>query len=389
MSRLMLGLLLLLLVAPVRAADDEEKTAQEDLRALAKEFNKAASSVVLKARAAETDDERAQALGEFRQLTHRYAPRFLAFAEKKGDADVSFEGAAWVVENAPTAPEAAKAVDLLVKNHVGHKQMGSLLGSAAQSIYPSSEKLLRAVRTAAGTPERQGRATYFLAQHLKMKHEEVQQLNQADELGAKKRFEALHGKELARKLADQDPVKIRKECEALLEEIGEKYGDVKMGRITLGTLVEPELFELRRLAIGKTVPDVTGEDLDGKRFNLSDYRGKVVVMVFWGTWCPPCRAMLPHEKELVKKMEKKPFALIGMNSDTDPEALKKFLEKEKITWRQIPEGSTTGPIASKWNVQSWPTIYVVDARGVIRSKNVRNERLEEVVEKLVKEAETK
>jgi thiol-disulfide isomerase/thioredoxin len=385
MSRLMLGLLSLALVAPVRAADDEE-----DLRSLAKEFNKAASPVVFKARAAETDDERAQAMGEFRQLTHRYAPRFLALAEKKGaDADVTFDAAAWVVGNAPKSPEAARAVDLLVKNHIGNKKMGSLLSAAARSLYPSSEKLLRAVRAGADTPERQGRAAFFLAQHLKMKHEEVQQLNQADDLGFKKRLEALHGKELVRQLADLDPVKIRKECETLLEEVGQKHGDVKQGSTTLGKLVEPELFEVRRLAVGKTVPDISGEDLDGKRFNLSDYRGKVVVMVFWGTWCPPCRAMLPHEKEFVKKMEKKPFALIGMNSDTDTDALKKFLDKEKITWRQIPEGGTSGPIATQWNVNSWPTVFVVDARGVIRSKNVRNERLEEVIEKLVKEAERK
>lgn len=389
MSRWTPGLLLLALAFPARAADDANTPADE-LRDLAREYNKAASPIVFKARAAESEEDRGKAMAEFRQMTMRYSPRFLALAEKKGaDADTVFDAASWIVGNAPASPEAAKAVDILAKDHVGNKRMGALLAGAARSPYPAAEKLLRAIRAAADTPERQGRSAFFLAQHLKNKHEEVQQLNQADDLGAKKRLEAYHGKELVRQLADTDPVKVRKECEALLEEVGQKYADVKQGSTTLGKLVEPELFEVRRLAIGKSVPDVEAEDLDGKRFNLSDYRGKVVVMVFWGTWCPPCRAMLPHEKELVKKMEKKPFALIGMNSDKDPEALKKFLDKEKITWRQVVLGSTESAIPSKWNVHSWPTIYVVDARGVIRSKNVRNERLEEVVEKLVKEAERK
>ena len=193
----------------------------------------------------------------------------------------------------------------------------------------------------------------------------MQQLNQPDDLGVKKQLETMHGKELVRQLADLDPAKIRKQCEDLLEKVGQKYGDVKMGDTTLGKLVEPELFEIRRLAIGKTVPDVSGEDLDGKGFNLSDYRGKVVVMVFWGTWCPPCRAMLPHEKELVKKMENKPFALIGMNSDMDKDALKTFLEKKRSPGGRSPREAPPARSPPSGTSQSWPTIYVVARRALV------------------------
>lgn len=390
MSRLLLVASFLILPLTARAADDEPKTPADALRALAMEYNQAAQPIVQKARGAESDDDRAQAIAQYRQLSNRYAPRFLALATKAGtDADTAFDGLTWVLGNASGSPEATKAAEILAKDHVGNKKIGSLLSASARSLYPSAEKFIRAVRAGADTPERQGKAAFFLALHLKNKYEEVQQLNQADDLGVKKRLEMFHGKELVRALAELDPVKIRKECEALLDEVAMKYADVKQGRTTLGKLVEPELFELRRLAVGKTVPDVNAEDIDGKRFNVADYRGKVVVMVFWGTWCGPCRAMLPHEKELVKKMEGKPFALIGMNSDEDRDGLRKFLEKEKITWRQIFEGSTSGPVATQWNVHSWPTIYVVDARGTIRAKNIRGERLEEVVQKLVKEVETK
>jgi hypothetical protein len=98
--------------------------------------------------------------------------------------------------------------------------------------------------------------------------------------------------------------------------------------------------------------------------------------------------MYPHERSLVKRLESKPFALIGINSDSDREALKKTMEKEQITWRSYWDGgSTSGPIASTWNVQGWPTVYVLDHKGVIRSKHVRGEAMDKVVDELLKELE--
>lgn len=99
--------------------------------------------------------------------------------------------------------------------------------------------------------------------------------------------------------------------------------------------------------------------------------------------------MYPHERSLVKRLESKPFALLGVNSDTDKDALKEVMKKEEITWRSWwngPEG-TRGPLAKTWNVHGWPTIYVLDHKGVIRYKNVRGEKMDEAVEKLLKEQE--
>jgi hypothetical protein len=79
--------------------------------------------------------------------------------------------------------------------------------------------------------------------------------------------------------------------------------------------------------------------------------------------------MYPHERSLVKKMEGKPFALLGVNSDKDREALKAVLKKEQITWRSFWNGgSTTGPISRAWQVRGWPTLYLIDAKGVIRNQ---------------------
>lgn len=96
--------------------------------------------------------------------------------------------------------------------------------------------------------------------------------------------------------------------------------------------------------------------------------------------------MIPHERSLVKKLENKPFALIGVNSDTR-EAYDAEVEEMGVTWRSFMQGSTSGPIPTKWNVSGWPTIYVLDAKGVIRYKGVRNEAMEEAVMTLLEELE--
>src|SRR5262245_18820191 len=99
--------------------------------------------------------------------------------------------------------------------------------------------------------------------------------------------------------------------------------------------------------------------------------------------------MLPHEKALVKRLSGEPFALIGINSDGTAEELRKILAQNDITWRQAVDGSTDGPLATRWNVQGWPTIYVLDAQGVIRHRDLRDQELEDAVVKLLEELKGK
>ena len=96
--------------------------------------------------------------------------------------------------------------------------------------------------------------------------------------------------------------------------------------------------------------------------------------------------MYGHERSLVKRLADQPFALIGVNSDRDREELKKVMEKEQITWRSFWNGgSTDGPISNAWRVRGWPTIYVLDAQGVIRYRNVRDEAMDRTVDELLAE----
>ena len=100
--------------------------------------------------------------------------------------------------------------------------------------------------------------------------------------------------------------------------------------------------------------------------------------------------MYPHERSLVSKHKDKPFAIVGVNSDTDRKATLKTIKKEKITWRSFwngPRGSR-GDISSTWNVSGWPTVYVIDAKGVIRFKNVFDKDLDAAIDTLLAEVET-
>src|SRR5262245_1262373 len=103
--------------------------------------------------------------------------------------------------------------------------------------------------------------------------------------------------------------------------------------------------------------------------------------------------MYPHERSLVKRLSGKPFALLGVNSDSDREALKKTVMKEGLSWRSWWDGgSRAGPIAEKWHVKDWPILYVIDAKGVIRYKTAdpdSGEMLDKWIDELVAEAERK
>jgi hypothetical protein len=97
--------------------------------------------------------------------------------------------------------------------------------------------------------------------------------------------------------------------------------------------------------------------------------------------------MYPHERSLVKELANEAFALIGVNSDIDLEALKPRLEEERITWRSFwnGENGTSGNIAERWNIRGWPTTYVIDAEGRIRYENVRGDSLDRAIHQLLAE----
>ena len=158
---------------------------------------------------------------------------------------------------------------------------------------------------------------------------------------------------------------------------------------TLGDLATARLDEMHNLTIGKPAPEIDGVDLDGKPLKLSDHRGKVVVLVFWGSWCGPCMREVPHEREMAEKYKGRPFALLGVDCNEEKSAGLKAIQDNQMTWPNWHDGADgNGPIVSRYHIRSYPTVFVIDAKGAIRQKQTLGEGLDHLVEDLLKEAET-
>ena len=124
---------------------------------------------------------------------------------------------------------------------------------------------------------------------------------------------------------------------------------------------------------------VPRRDLNGEPMRLSDYRGKVVVLVFSGDWCGICRSDYPYERLLLDLYANWPFALLGVDSSNTQDAALTAKTRERLTFRSWWDGggtsNTRGPIATEWNVVGWPAVYVLDERGVIRFVDLQKEDL--------------
>lgn len=150
-------------------------------------------------------------------------------------------------------------------------------------------------------------------------------------------------------------------------------------------MLDRQMFMINHLMIGREAPNITGKDPYGARMELTDYRGKVTLLVFSGDWCGPCRGEYPFQRFMLEYFKDEPFDIVSVNSD--PLKVAKVYKKENgLNYRSFWDGPTTkGPIATKWSVTGWPTIYILDHKGIIRAKGVRQEKIITVARKLIYE----
>jgi thiol-disulfide isomerase/thioredoxin len=136
----------------------------------------------------------------------------------------------------------------------------------------------------------------------------------------------------------------------------------------------------KTLVVGNPFPDFQEKDLDGKPLSVSRFKGKVLLVDFWATWCGPCRVELPNVIATYEKHHKNGFEILGISLDQDEQAMKKFLASNKMTWPQYFDGlGWQTKLAGQYGVNSIPATYLLDAQGIIIARDLRGDDLEEAV----------
>jgi peroxiredoxin len=328
---------------------------------------------------------RQQAIDRFLKEVSRNTDRALDLARERPEDPIAVEALDFVLRTAKAGPgpESTRAVEILSRDHVLDKQMGSICYSLPMLWHvPAAESLIRAVLERNPNHEERGMACHALARYLMYQSRMLRRLR-----GNPARIEEIEqtrGKGAVTKvLREKDAETLDKDAAAVLERVIADYGKVSVEGRTLADVAGGELYELRHLTVGKVAPEIEGKDVNGKAFKLSDYRGKVVVLTFSGNWCGPCRAEYPNERKLVERLREKRFVLLSVNTDEGKETLQKSIDSGEITWRCWVDGGTDGPITTAWGVISFPTFYVIDQTGVIRHKGGRDLPIGELVDALL------
>jgi len=135
--------------------------------------------------------------------------------------------------------------------------------------------------------------------------------------------------------------------------------------------------------IDKPAFDFQVTDLSGEPLSLSQYRGQVVLLDFWATWCPPCIAEMPNVKRTYAKYKNHKFEIIGISLDRSKALLEAYIASEGLTWRQYWDSSVR--ISNMYNVRAIPSTFLIDGAGVVRRVNLRGSALEMAVDELVRE----
>jgi thiol-disulfide isomerase/thioredoxin len=175
----------------------------------------------------------------------------------------------------------------------------------------------------------------------------------------------------------------------MLKQLKESYPESKQAKsvdqILASMEKQAEAKKIQRsLVAGTKFPDFSEADLNGQPLSVAKFKGKVVLIDFWATWCGPCIAELPNLKQAYEQYHPKGFEIIGISLDSDKGKLTGFLEKEKMTWPQYFDGlGWKSKLGQQYGVNSIPATYLLDGEGNIVAKNLRGAALEKELAKLL------
>jgi peroxiredoxin len=144
------------------------------------------------------------------------------------------------------------------------------------------------------------------------------------------------------------------------------------------------------LAPGTQFPDFQETDLDGHPLSVSQYKGKVVLIDFWATWCMPCVIELPEIQKAYDKFHDQGFQVVGVSLDDDKDRLKEFVQQKKLPWPQYFDGKAwENKLAVKYGVAFTPTTFLIDRDGkIIKQLNPGDDLDKEIAQALNKSSPT-
>lgn len=348
-------------------------TPAQEVDLLATEYQSAVKLDRYAQSTAETTAQKKRAIAAAPKLD-RYSEQFLQLAERYKDSSAGLLALAWVLEQTspdddrPLSPETVrlrnKAMELLERDHLGRADTMNVCRLLSYAADPASDRMLEVLQKRHADPTTRGMSVYGQA---------VSCMRQAARCY---RADASRSQGLLKK------------AELKLQELAADYDKVAYGSTTLGELARKSLKEVQCLNVGSPAQDIDGEDLYGAKLRLSQFRGKVVVLDFWANWCGFCRQEYDFNKDLVTRLEGKPFALLGINCDENKKEAVDVVKKQGLNWRSWYDGGRGGGrIQGQWGVDSFPSVFVLDHKGVIRHKNLRGTQLEVAVLALLREAE--
>ncbi len=170
-----------------------------------------------------------------------------------------------------------------------------------------------------------------------------------------------------------------------IKQIKRDFPQTKLGKAADDILPQVEglvaAAKIRRTLIpGTKFPAFAEKDSTGQPLVLTNYHGKVVLVDFWATWCPPCLADLPNLIKIYQAYRPKGFEIIGVDLDDDPQRLARFLKEKDVTWPQYYDGKVwQSKLAVKYGVVKTPTSYLLDKQGIIVTNDVHGPALEAAV----------
>lgn len=164
------------------------------------------------------------------------------------------------------------------------------------------------------------------------------------------------------------------------------YSDVnpRLTQFTNQTIADME--SQRLLGVGMDILDFEVTGIDGQRLSPDMYKGKVLLLDFWATWCGPCKADMPNVKKVYSKYKSQGFEIVGISLDRSRAALDAYIDRNNIEWPQYFDGKYwQNDVAVQYGVKSIPATYLIDKEGKIRYKSLRGKQLEVAIQALLKE----